>query len=199
MNQGTAYRQMELDPRTADGDLHSPEQMRLRMEQARKQAAFYEAQSQELEQSTNQKILFSASLNEVGMNLHNAASRLDKELKSMRAEEHDVELALNCMASHLKILSSLQPQTWSTEGFSARLHEAIAILDRAENDFNEAFRGGDKYIHTDVFRHKPGEEERERFGWRMLRESFLKGLAFHLPLFFLLLLTWLIYLFITLS
>lgn len=199
MSQDTAYRQMELDPRTADGDLHSPEQMRLRMEQARKQAAFYEAQSQELEQSSNQKMLFNASLNELGMNLHNAVRRLDKELKSMQAEEHEVALALDCMKRHLQILSSLQPQTWSTEGFSARLHEAIAILERAENDFNEAFRGGDKYLHTDVFRHKPGEEEHERFGWRMLRESCLKGLFFHLPLFFLLLITWLIYLLVTLS
>lgn len=199
MNQDTAYRQMELNPRTADGDLHSPEQMRLRMEQARKQAAFYEAQSQELEQSSNQKILFNESLNELGMNLHNAVRRLDKELHSMQDEEHEVRLALDCLKHHLEILSSLQPQTWSTEGFSARLHDAIAILERAENDFNEAFRGGDKYRHTDVFRHKPGEEDRTRFGWRIIRESFLKGLAFHLPLFFLLLLTWLIYLLITLS
>lgn len=199
MNQDTAYRQMELNPRTADGDLHSPEQMRLRMEQARKQAAFYEAQSQELEQSSNQKILFNESLNELGMNLHNAVRRLDKELHSMQDEEHEVSLALDCLKRHLQILSSLQPQTWSTEGFSARLHDAIAILDRAENDFNEAFRGGDKYRHTDVFRHKPGEEDRTRFGWRMIRESFLKGLAFHLPLFCLLLLTWLVYLLITLS
>lgn len=197
--QESPYRQMELNPRTADGEMHSPEQVRLQMEHARQQAEFYEAQRQALAQSNEQKVLFNDSLNELGMKLHNAVQRLEKELKSMQSEQGEVELALECLKRHLQILSALQPQTWSTEGFPARLRDAIAKLDRAENDFNEAFRGGHKYLHTDVFRFKPGEPETPVFGWKLLREQFLKGLAFHFPLFFLLLITWFIYLIATLS
>lgn len=193
------YRQMELNPRTADGEMHSPEQVRLQMEHARKQAEFYEAQRQALEQSSEQKVLFDESLNDLGMRLHNAVQRLERELKSMKAEQEEVELAYQCLARHLQILSALQPKTWSTEGFSARLSDALLKLERAENDFNEVFRGGHKYLHTDVFRFKPGVEEKPGFGWKVLKEQFLKGLAFHLPLFCLLLVTWLIYLLATLA
>lgn len=197
--QESPYRQMELNPRTADGEMHSPEQVRRQMEHARQQAEFYEAQRQALEQSSEQKVLFNDSLNELGMKLHNAVQRLEKELKSMQAEQGEVELAYECLKRHLQILSALQPQTWSTEGFTARLSDAIVKLERAENDFNEAFRGGNKYRHTDVFRFKPGVEDTPRFGWKVMKEHFLKGLAFHLPLFCLLLATWLIYLLVTLS
>ncbi len=191
------YRQMELSPRTADGEMHTPEQMRQQMEHARRQAAYYEQQSKDLAESSEQKILFNDSLNDLGMRLHNATRRLTKEYESMKAEAEEVEIAYKCLSRHLEILSSLQPQTWSPEGFAARLNDAILKLERAENDFNEVFRGGHKYLHTDVFRFKPGEPERKRFGWAKLREKFLEGLAFHLPLFCLLLCTWLVYLLIT--
>ena len=84
------YRQMELNPQTADGEAHSPERVRMRVEQARQQAEFYEqqrvlleTQRKELELSNNQKALFNANLDEVGMRLHNAVRRIEQELESM--------------------------------------------------------------------------------------------------------------------
>ena len=38
MKQTHSYRQMELTPRIADGEIHSPEHMRQQVEQARQQA-----------------------------------------------------------------------------------------------------------------------------------------------------------------
>lgn len=201
MKQATAYRQMELNPRMADGEMHSPEQMRQQVEQARQQAEFYEAQRlqweaqrRELEESNEKKALFNDSLNEIGMKLHNAVRRLEKELESMEREQAEVVQVNECLKRHLQILSSMQPQNWSTEGFNDRLREAMPKLERAENDFKEAYAGAPRYRHTRIFRQKPGVDATQRVDWQQLGDQLLKGFFFHLPLFLLLLLTWSIYL-----
>ena len=197
------YRQMELSPHTADGEMHSPQQVRMRVEHVRQQEEFYEqqrmqleSQRRELELSNEQKAMFGANLNEVGMKLHNAVRRLEQELESMDREQREVERVTECFKRHLQILSALQPQNWSTDGFQDRLREALPKLDRAENDFEEAYNMGRRFLHTDTFRHKPGATEKNGICWRSIGEQLLKGLAFHLPLFLLLLITWLIYLWV---
>ena len=183
--------------------MHSPQQVRMRVEQARQQAEFYEqqrmqleTQRRELELSNEQKAMFSANLNEVGMKLHNSVRRLEQELESMDKEQREVERVAECFKRHLQILSALQPQNWSTEGFQDRLREALPKLDRAENDFEEAYIMGRRFRHTDTFRHKPGVVDKRGISWASIREQLAQGLAFHLPLFLLLLVTWLIYLWV---
>lgn len=197
MKQATTYRQMELNPRMADGEMHSPEQMRQQVEQARQQAEFYEAQRaqweaqrQELEESNTKKVLFNESLNEIGMKLHNAVRRLDKELESMEREQSEITQINECLKRHLQILSSMQPQNWSSEGFNDRLREAMPKLDRAVNDFEEAYAGPSRYRHTEIFRYKPGVDERQGINWGTIRCKLTDGFFFHLPLFILLLLSW---------
>lgn len=187
------YRQMELDSRMADGEMHSPERVRQQVEEARKQAEYFENQSRQLEHGNEQKAKFDEDLNEVGMRIHNAVRRIERELESMDREQRELELARDCFRQHLQVLSSLQPKAWSTEGITQRLREALPKLDRAENDFNEVYAAASAYRHTDVLRHKPGEEQRDGLTWLVIREQMIKGLVFHLPLFMLLLLTWLIY------
>ena len=193
MKQATSYRQMELNPRIADGEIHSPEHMRQQVEQARQQAEYYEAQRRELEESTERKTLFNDSLNEIGMKLHNAVRRIDKELESMEREQAEIVQINECLKRHLQILSSMRPQTWSTEGFNERLNEAIPKLDRAINDFEEAYSGPARYRHTDIFHYKPGVEERQGIEWKKYRRKAAQGFFFHLPLFILLLVTWGVY------
>ncbi len=197
------YKQMELNPHAADGEMHSPDRVRMRVEQARKQAEYFEqqrinleTQRRELELSNEQKAIFSANLNEVGMKLHNAVRRLEQELESMDKEQREVEAVNECFKRHLQILSALKPQNWSTDGFQDRVREALPKLDRAENDFNEAYSMGRRFRHTDTFFHKPGEQEEGGLRWKDIRDQLAKGLAFHLPLFMLLLVTWLIYLWV---
>ena len=197
------YRQMELNPHTADGEMHSPQQVRMRVEQARQQAEYYEqqrvqleTQRRELELSNEQKAMFSANLNEVGMKLHNSVRRLEQELESMEREQREMERVSESFKRHLQILSALQPQNWSTEGFQDRLREALPKLDRAENDFEEAYVMGRHFRHTDTFRHKPGAAGKGGLSWKAIGDQLAKGLAFHLPLFLLLLITWLVYLWV---
>ncbi len=199
------YRQMELSPRAADGELHSPERVREQVEKLRMQAELFEqqrlqseSQSRELEQSTMRKAQFNADLNDVGQRIHNAVRRIERELESMNKEQEELMHVCECLKHHRQILSALQPQVWPPESVSERLREAVPKLDRAENDFNEAYALGRKYRHTDVLHHKPGETPDERLTWRKLREEMAKGLAFHLPLFLLILLSWVTYILITL-
>lgn len=204
MRQEPPYRQMELNPKTADGEMHSPEHALEEMERARQQMEFYESRKAQLEQqrrqlmqNNEQKALFTEGLNEIGLKIHNAVRRFEKELESMDREQQEVEQACECLKKHLQILSALQPANWSNEGLRERLQEALPKLENAENDFNEVYVDGHKYLHTDIFRHKPGVEEKQGFNWTAAREELLRGLAFHLPLFLLLLVTWLIYLYVT--
>ena len=198
-----SYKQMELNPRAADGEMHSPDRVRMRAEQARRREEYYEqqrinseAERRKLELSNEQKAIFSANLNEVGMKLHNAVRRLEQELESMDKEQREIESVNECFKRHLQILSALKPQNWSTDGFQERVREALPKLDRAENDFNEAYHMGRRFRHTDTFFRKPGEEDEKRLRWKDVREQMAKGLAFHLPLFLLMLVTWLIYLWV---
>lgn len=197
----TPYRQMELGDNRGGMERLSPEQMREQMETARRQAEFYESQraqwekqQAELEESNEQKHLFNDSLNDIGMRLHNAVMRMEKEMESMDRERTELGHIHACLKRHLEILSSLQPHTWPAADFARYLQEALPKLERAENDFHEAYYGATHYRHTDLFLDKPGEERKSSFNWSVLKLELAKGLAFHLPLFLLLLITWLIYL-----
>lgn len=203
MRQEIPYRQMELGDASSGAPPLSPNQVREQAEQARlrieyyeAQRAQYEAQQRAIEENDAQKNLFNAGLNELGMKLHNAVSRLERELESMNREQLELNRITECLRRHLQILSALQPQTWKPTEYQERIAEALPALERAENDFNEAYVGGHHYRHTDIMRYKPGSDEERRFSPGVLGRQLLKGLAFHLPLFLLLLLSWLIYLII---
>ncbi len=198
------YRQMELTPRAAEGELHSPERVREQVEKLRMQAEIFEqqrlqseTQSRELEQNTLRRAQFNAELNEVGTRIHNAVRRIERELESMNREQQELEHVCDCFKHHLKILSALQPELWTTDSVTERLRDAVPKVYRAENDFTEAYASGSKYQHTDILLHKPGDVVENRLSWKNLRGEMLRGLLFHLPLFLLILISWLIYIFIT--
>ncbi|MDO5472780.1 MAG: hypothetical protein Q4F35_05545 [Akkermansia sp.] len=198
------YRQMELSAHAAEGEMLSPERVREQVEKLRMQAELFEqqrqqseSQSRELEQSTLRKARFNADLNELGMKIHNAVRRIERELESMSKEQQELEHVCECFNHHLQILSTLQPQMWPPEGVSERMREALPKLDLAENDFSEAYALGHKYHHTDIMRTKPGESAPERLTWARLKEEMTKGFFYHLPLFLLILISWVIYVLIT--
>lgn len=195
------YRQMELGASRGGMEHLSQEQMREQMESARRQAEFYESQraewekqQAELQENAEFRKQFEQELNRIGMKLHNATMRMEGEMESIERERRIISQIHACLKRHLEILSSIRPETWPQESFPKHLDEALPKLERAENDFHEAYYGADHYRHTALFLDKPGEERKSEFNWTVLRLELAKGLAFHLPLFLLLLLTWLIYL-----
>lgn len=197
----SSYRQPEHIQDVPDRFMHTPERMMEQAERLRQQAEIFEQQrleseslSRELQENTMRKTHFNSDLNEVGQRLHNALRRIAREMDSMNREHDEMQQVCECFQRHLQILSSLQPQQWAPETVKERLREAIPKLNRADNDFHEAYTCGREYKHTAIFHNKPGEEEeKEQFGMKSIREELLRGLAFHLPLFLLLLITWGVY------
>lgn len=198
------YRQMELNPRAAGDTMLSPERAREQAEKLRQQAELLEQQriqaeqqSRELEQNNIRKARFTDELNRTGTGIHNAVRRIERELESMSKEQQELELVCDCFKHHLQILSALQPERWPTESVSEHLREAQLTLERAENDFCEAYAYGSKYRHTDVLLNRPGETTETRPTWKNLKAEMARGLAFHLPLFVLILISWITYTLIT--
>ncbi|MBR5886738.1 MAG: hypothetical protein IKZ07_00855 [Akkermansia sp.] len=194
------YRQMEFSQRATGENALSPERAREQAEKLRQQAELIEQQrqhaenqSRELEQNNMRKARFNDELNEIGTRIHNSVRRIERELESMSKEQQELELVCECFRHHLQILSVLQPEQWPTDGVAERLRDALPKLERADNDFNEAYAYGRKYRHTDVLLNRPGETAERPFKWKSLKQDMARGLAFHLPLFLLILISWLTY------
>ena len=194
-------RQMELNPAASDGAMHSPANVQQQADAARAQAVFYGnphqqwvAQQEELEEVNSQKALFLASLNEVGMRLHNAKERIAGDMISFDREYQQLAAAKDNLEQHLSILSDLHPKDWSKEGLSSRLRDSLEILDRADNALNEVYYMGRHLQHTDVFQSPVGSlDKKQSITWRDLLEDLLRGFFFHLPLFLLIFSTWFIF------
>ena len=190
-NQGMPYRQMELNPNIADGEQHSPAQMMRRAEDARQAADYYAKQQQILENTNRAKEGLSRAVDELGMLLRTAVVRLEQEEQSMLREVKHIDATCNAFKLHLQKLTAMKPYEWSPEAMDDRLKEAEHILSVAANDFEEAYRKSNHFYHTQIFRYKPGAEEETRtLSWPKFKRLMLKGLAFHLPLFVLLLISW---------
>lgn len=191
----TPYRQMELNTQIADGLQHSPTNVTLQVEAAQRQIEMLEqrqreldARKRELEVINAQKEEFSEHLNRIGLQLHNCVRRMEKELESIQREQEDIVQTCQCFRMHIQVLSALQPENWSKDGLRERLQESLPKLQRAENDYTEAFAHGSQFRHTVVFRKMGASPLSLTIG--SLGRQFLQGLAFHLPLVCLLLAAW---------
>lgn len=198
------YKQMELDAKYGDSEVHSPANVSNQVEAARAQAEFFEQQRRqweeqrsELEHVNQQKALFLDALNSLGLKIHNAQGRIDAELASMDREYRELQEVRECFQQHLLVLSALHPKTWSTEGLTERLNDALPKLDRAENDLNEAYHLGKNMRHSQVFHHSLQEEESKLLSCKQMLAELARGFFFHLPLFLLLLITALIWYYVS--
>ncbi len=187
------YRQMELNPQAADGDIHTPAIVNRQVAAAARHIELLEAQKRALEEVNQQKDSFLADLNETGLKLHTTIRRMDKELESMQKEQREIQDACECFRKHIQILSALNPQHWANDTLQERLRDAIPKLERAENDYREALAHGRRFRHTDILR-KIKRIDDSPFSRDQLGQHFLDGIAFHLPLALFLLIAWFLYL-----
>ncbi len=194
------YRPMEYRPTGMEAGVHSAADEQRRMEQARLKAEFYEqqlaqweARQQQLAEYLQQKDAVNAELNELGMKIRNTVLDLKLERESFDREEKELAKIADCLQRHLTILSALDPLSWTAENFNDKLREELPKLERAENDFHQAYVIGRRFRHSTVFKNKPGEDGSRRLTWKLMGQELARGLAFHLPLFLLLLASWLLY------
>lgn len=68
----------------------------------------------------------------------NAVTSIERELFESKQEIEDLEQTRNAFANHLKRIESLNPEAWPKESLSNELEKALTILDKAEDEFEQA-------------------------------------------------------------
>lgn len=68
----------------------------------------------------------------------NAITTIERELFESKQEIEDLEQTRVAFASHLNRIESLNPEAWPKASLSTELQQALVILDKAEDEFEQA-------------------------------------------------------------
>lgn len=68
----------------------------------------------------------------------NAITTIERELFESKQEIDDLDQTRIAFANHLKRIESLNPEAWPKESLSTELQKALVILDKAEDEFEQA-------------------------------------------------------------
>jgi len=109
-----------------------------------------------------------------------AVTTIERELYESKQEIDDLDQTRAAFVNHLNRIESLNPGAWPKESLSSELQKAIVILDKAEEEFEQAvsyFAGTRK---SSVFG-GPAGSMRGMASQTDFRTMFRNGLAFNLP------------------
>lgn len=123
----------------------------------------------------------------------NAVTTIERELYESKQEIDDLEQTKTAFEAHLNRIESLNPEAWPKESLNEELQKALAILDKAEDEFEQAasyFAGTRK---SSIFG-GPSASVRSLGGASDFNTMFRNGFAFNLPVLVLGSLALLIYL-----
>jgi chromosome segregation ATPase len=123
-----------------------------------------------------------------------AITTIERELYESKQEIDDLDQTRAAFVNHLNRIESLNPGAWPKESLSSELQKAIVILDKAEEEFEQAvsyFAGTRK---SSVFG-GPAGSMRGMASQTDFQTMFRNGLAFNLPVIILGSVALLIYLF----
>ncbi|MFY7818126.1 MAG: hypothetical protein ACOVRB_07150 [Akkermansiaceae bacterium] len=183
-------RQLELSSDNFVGDsvLSEDYEEQLRESQARLQRLQAEQQelerlSRELEELNSQKKIFFSSQVEISEKLSNAVTLIDRELLAMRTELHELEQCRHLFDNRLKKIAKYDPETWTRENLKANLEKALATIDEASDEYEDAARHFSTMRSGEIF----GTSKRRKTSARMSEESefvtqLKNGFAFNLPI-----------------
>jgi len=97
-----------------------------------------ERQKRDLESLNERKKVFLTSQVEITERLATALTHIDREIFEMRQETDDLDQTRKCFAEHLEKIERLTPESWAKEKLAPNLDRAIAILDQAEDEYDQA-------------------------------------------------------------
>ena len=109
-----------------------------------------------------------------------AITSLERELYLSKQEIDDLEQTRKSFVKHLQRIESLNPEAWPKESLNTELQNALVILDKAEDEYEQAvsyFTGTRK---SSVFG-GPSAYNRSHFGGGDFQTMLRNGLAFNLP------------------
>lgn len=123
-----------------------------------------------------------------------AVTTIERELFESKQEIDDLDQTRAAFVNHLNRIESLNPEAWPRESLSTELQKALVILDKAEEEFEQAvsyFAGTRK---SSVFG-GPSGSVRGIHGQTDFQTMLRNGLAFNLPIIVLGSIALIIYLF----
>ena len=164
-----------------DGKLEVAERQ---LEQLKHQREEIERQKRELEELNARKKIFVNSQAEAAERLTTALTLIDRELFEMRQETGDLEQTRQCFSEHLAHISKFNPEAWSRANLAANLDKALATIDHAEEEYEQAVQHFDGMRSGRIFG-RGGSAKRSPHGHAPTSGFFAtlqNGLAFNLPI-----------------
>ena len=124
-----------------------------------------------------------------------AITTIERELFEMKQETEDLAQTRTAFANHLQRIESLNPEAWPKDTLSIELQKSLAVLDKAEDEFEQAasyFTGTRK---SSLFGGPSSSSIKGPGSESDFHTMLRNGLAFNLPVIILGSLALLIYLF----
>ncbi|MDA7659766.1 hypothetical protein N8651_04065, partial [Akkermansiaceae bacterium] len=102
------------------------------------QRAELERQKIALEDLNQRKQEFLAGQLELSERFATAITTIDRELFESKREAEDLDQTRIAFANHLNRLESLNPEAWPKDSLGNELEKALVILDKADEEFEQA-------------------------------------------------------------
>ena len=189
--------QMEMSSATTagistdfEGKLEDAQQQLEYLHQQREQL---ERQKVALEELNQRKQDFMHGQVDLTEKMTTAITSIDRELFESKQDIEDMEQARVSFAKHLQRIEGLNPESWSKDQLHEELEKAIAILERADDEYDQAvahFSGA----HRGASIFGPNASRGPRAAGSDFSTTLKNGLAFNLPVIVLGTLALLVYL-----
>ena len=108
------------------------------LEQLQHQREELERRKQELEELEARKRAFLGNQAELSERLASSLTQIDRVLFEMRQETEDLEQTRQCFAEHVTRIDRLDPQTWSRASMVENLERALAAIEHADDEYQQA-------------------------------------------------------------
>lgn len=145
------------------------------------QRAELERQKIALEDLNQRKQEFLAGQLELSERFATAITTIDRELFESKREAEDLDQTRIAFASHLNRLESLNPEAWPKDSLGTELEKALVILDKADEEFEQAVSHFGETRKDSLFTEQPGS-----FSGASSQGNFIgmirNGFAFNLPI-----------------
>lgn len=156
-----------------------------KLEQLQQQQELIEKQKAELEELTRRKDDFLEGQVNMTERLSACLTSIDRALYEMRQDMEDLEQTRKCFADHQQKIDSINPDSWSRDQLQKELTKSIAMLDHAEDEYDEAIAYFSKSKHSNIF---GNGKKASKISSKVKGEQsefmamFKQGIAFNLPI-----------------
>ncbi|MEG2247636.1 MAG: hypothetical protein RSB88_01880 [Akkermansia sp.] len=195
---GTAnqYQKMNIDE---SGRLSGPsyegadvmEEAQRHLEELRLQKKKIDEERKKIEDFEIKKSQFSESQEELGRRMADAVDRLEQEIASMNQEVMELDHMRLGFHKDLKFLGGIHCEEWTPDSIDMQLGRAAEVMDHCETDFDDAVEHCSHMKHCKVLT-RTKKSRHVLLTFKEFTTQFLQGLSFHIPLFILLVILYLI-------